>query len=218
MLDINIMGVQMNDVVLYLSRILKKLSKGGGVIIRDYTRCHELFCCIPCTDGIDPAEDIIDYAGVGYTFSNATEEKYDTCIRLYDVDRMPDYEDAVTLIVTDESKRAADALNTMDWTEFTDEGTEIMLLVKNYTGVIRKQFEPLAANAKIKNRFRIPMNAHDVKCMVLAEHNTKYVFNLVSTQLQEALIDITRIIRKDLELSLKETEKIFRETAKGAFR
>lgn len=217
MLDINIMGVQMNDTVLYLSRIIARLSK-GGVIIRDYTKCHDLYPCIPHVAGINPAEDIIDYAGVGYTFSNATSENYATCIRLYDVDRMPDYENAVTLIVTDECRRATDALNTMDWSDFLEEGTDIMLFVKNYTGVIRKQFDPLIRNAKIKNVFRIPMNAHDVRCGVLAEHNGKYIFSTVSTQYQEALIDITRIIRKDLDLSLRETEKLFREVSKGAFK
>lgn len=217
MLDINIMGVQMNDTVLYLSRILDRLSK-GSVVIRDYTKNHELYSCIPYVAGIDPAEDIIDYAGVGYTFSNATSEKYDTCIRLYDVDRMPDYEDATTLIIADESKRVSDILNSVDWSDFTDENTEILLLVKHYTGVIRKQYEPLVKNAHIKSRFQIPMNAHDVKCGILAEHNEKFVFNTISTQFQEALMDITRIIRKDLGMTIKDSEKIFKEVSKGAFK
>ncbi len=217
MLDINIMGVQMNDTVLYLSRILNKLSK-GSVIIRDYTRNHELYSCVPAVAGIDPAEDIIDYAGIGYTFSNATSEKYDTCIRLYDIDRMPDYEDATTLIIADESKRVSDALNAMDWSDFLDEGTKIMLLVKHYTGVVRKQYDPLVKNANIKHKFQIPMNAHDVKCGILAEHNEKYVFNSISTQFQEALMDITRVIRSDLEMTIKESEKLFKEVSKGAFK
>lgn len=217
MFDVNIMGVQMNDTVLYLSRILGRLSR-GSVIIRDYTRTHELYYCMPAVDGIDPSDDIVDYAGVGYTFSNATSEKYDTCIRLYDVDRMPDYEDAATLIVADESRRASDILNGMDWSDFIEEGTDIMLLVRHYTGVIRKQYAPLIKNAAIKKVFRIGMNAHDVKCGVLAEHNEKYVFNTISTQFQEALIDITMVLRKDLGMSLRETEKLFREVSKGAFK
>jgi hypothetical protein len=212
-MDINIVGTWMNDTVLYLARIFGAC--GGTVLIRDYTRDKLLSACVPKVKGVDPGEVILDYAGVGYTYSRNSSEKYDTCIRLYDYNRLPDNEENFTLIIADESKAVSDALNSMDWSDFTDAGTKIALLIKYYTGVVRKQYDELMKKAAIKDAFVIPMNPHDMKCAVLTEFNDSFTFNSISAKYQESLIDILRLIRSDLGLSLKDAEKIFAKAAKG---
>ncbi len=213
MTDINIMGTDMCDTVLYLARLLT--FTGKKVFIRDYTREKRMRSAVPEIKGIDPAEDIIDYAGTGYTYSRVSAENYDTCIKLYDYDRLPDNEEGITLIIASESKAVSDALNETDWTDFLEAGTRIILLVKQYTGAVRKQFDELIKNAKIKDVFAVPQNAHDQKCAVIAEHNDKYIFTNISAKYQESLIDILRILRSDLGMSLKEAENVFKKAAKG---
>lgn len=216
-MDINVMGVWMNDTVLYLARMLE--TSGGSVLIRDYTRNKELAHCVPSVKGIDPAETILDYAGIGYTYSGSSSERYDTCIRLYDYDRLPDSEDCFTLVIADESKIVCDTLTDMDWSDFTDAGTKLALMVKYYSGAVRKQFDDFLKKTAIKDSvFAIPMNAHDYKCAVLAEYNDNFIFTNISAKYQEALIDITRLIRSDLDLSLKEAENIFKKASKGGKR
>lgn len=213
MTDINIMGTDMCDTVLYLTRLLTYT--GRKVFIRDYTRERRMRSAVPDVKGIDPAEDIIDYAGTGYTYSRASSGQYDTCIRLYDYDRLPDNEEALTIIIASESKAVSDALNSSDWSDFTDAGTRIILFVKQYTGAVRKQFDELIKNAKIKDVFPVPQNAHDQKCAVIAEHNNTYTFNNISAKYQESLIDMLRILRQDMNLSLKDAETIFKKASKG---
>ena len=213
MTDLNIVGKDVNDTVLYLSRILDRM--GNGVLIRDYTSDHRLSICVPIPAGISPAEEIIDYAGVGYTFSRQSSEGFDTVIRIYDYDRLPDSEDGVTLIIADETKAVAETLKELEWDEFKDEGN-VLLMVKNYTGVVRKQFEPLIDKAGIKKTFPIPLNDHDVKCAILAEYQDTVVFQHLSPVYAEALMDICREVRKDKNYSIKDVEKIYKEAAKGA--
>ncbi len=213
MTDINIMGTDMCDTVLYLARLLAYTGK--KTFIRDYTREKRMRSAVPEVKGINPGEDIIDYAGIGYTYSRVSAEQYDTCISLYDYDRLPDNEEGITLIIASESKAVSDALNETDWTDFLEAGTRILLLVKQYTGAVRKQFDELIKNAKIKDVFAVPQNAHDQKCAVIAEHNDKYVFTNISAKYQECLIDILRILRSDLGMSLKEAENLFKKAAKG---
>lgn len=215
-MDINIIGTWMNDTVLYLARILGEA--GGSVLIRDYTRDHQLSCCVPSIRGIDPSEEIIDYSGIGYTFSRSSSEKYDTTVRLYDFDRLPDNEEYFTLIIADESKMVSDTLNAMDWSDFTERGTQVVLLVKYYTGVVRKQFEMLKKNAGIKKVWEIPLDSQNMKCAMLAEHNDVFIFTGITTHYREALEDLIRLMRPDLGLSQKEAEVLVKKAAKGGKR
>lgn len=213
-MDINIMGVKMNDTVLYLARMLQ--TAGGSILIRDYTRLRELSYCIPSLKGLNPANDIVDYAGIGYTYSSSSSERYDTCIRLYDFDRVPDYEDCLTLVIADESRMVCEKLTEIDWSDFLDAGTKIVLLIKDYIGTVRKQYDDFMKNAGISNAFAIKCDRdHDWKCAILAEYNDNFIFTNISNSYKEALRNVFRIIRSDLKLSDKETEKLFDKAAKG---
>lgn len=214
-MDVNIIGKWMNDTVLYLARILGAC--GSSVLIRDYTRDKLLAACMPKVKGIDPGEDVLDYAGIGYTYSRNSSEKYDTCIRLYDYNRLPDNEENLTLVIADESKAVADALNSMDWSDFTDAGTKVVLLVKYYTGTVRNQFAQLEKNAGIKKSFGIPLNKQDMKCAILAENNDSFVFTGITDDYKEFFYDFIRIV-SDSDMSEKEAKKIFEKAAKGGKR
>lgn len=198
MKGISIVGKNYNDTVLYLAEIIKCLDIKP--IIRDMTRKHELYSSIPKVEGINPAEAVIDYHGIGYTFGERNgrkhdgEEDYLQYIRLYDYDMRPPEDDNI-LIVTNEEKYAADCLNMLQYLENEKEkagltrGKRIFLL-KDYTGVIKDQFNSMLTNLGIEHSYCIPYSLQNAKCAVLAEYKAKFKFSGISNPYKDALRDI----------------------------
>lgn len=217
MTEINIVGTCYNDLVLYLCRILKCLNR--KLLIRDMTRRHEFFSSVPQIQGVDPRNEVLDYLGISYTFGERNgryllekEEEIDTVIRLYDSDMLPDY-CCSTIIVTDESKQPVDQLSQLEWERISTENCFNALVIRNYTGAVRSQFDGLIKKAGVKKVFPIPISSSDVKCGILAEHKDVYRFTSISTVFREALTDIAASVSP--KISVKELQKAYRQAEKG---
>lgn len=204
MRDISIVGKNYNDTVLYLAEIIKRLEKKP--VIRDMTRKHEFYSAITRIDGIDPSVSVIDYHGIGYTFGERNgrihdgEEDYLQYIRLYDYDMLPPEGDNI-LIITNEEKCAADCLNSMflnsRHSSNTTEGARVLFMLKDYTGVIKGQFNELIAVAE--RGYFIPYNIQNAKCAILAEYKAIFSFNRISNSYKDALRDIIACFFSDIE-------------------
>lgn len=208
-MDVNLIGSNFNDTVLYLVRILQKLGK--RVLIRDITGHHSMYSAINEIEGANPGRHIIDYSGVGYTFSLTETDDYDLTIRLYDADMYP-FTAGTTLIVTDESKKPADELEHQKWEMLLQDGREIALVVKNYTGACDGQFKDIIRKAGIKNVYPIPLNVKDAKLGVLAEYRDNYTFKGLSNSYKDALSGMVSLIltgknRSDIDIAIREAGK-----------
>lgn len=207
--EVNLIGSNFNDTVLYLVRILQKLGK--RVLIRDITGNHCMYNAISEIAGANPGRQIIDYSGVGYTFSLSETDDYDLTIRLYDADMYP-FISGTTIIVTDESKKSADELYQQKWEMLTRDGRKIALVVKNYTGACEGQFKGIIRKAGIKNVYPIPLNLKDARIGVLAEYRDNYSFKGLSNSYKDALSGVVSLIlteksRLDIDNAIKDAGK-----------
>ena len=214
-MDINIIGVRMNDAVIYIARILH--NTGRAVLIRDYTRDCGLEYCFPRFDRISASDTAIDWAGIGYIKGNAdgSTDDYDTTIRLYDPSQLPDY-DGPTLIITDEERAHVEALEKLEWKEYIEEsGSRVSILVKDYTGIVRKQFDKLAEKAGIneKDMFAVGLDARNTKSAMLAEYKEKTQFTAITQEYLEALVSIVQ--KAEPDYTEKELMRIVKDTQKG---
>lgn len=212
MTEVNIVGRNFNDILLYLLSIIKQLDKNA--IIRDMTRRHEFYSAIPRITGIDPQQEVIDYRGMGYTFGErngrnpSIDCEYDICFRLYDEDMLPENKGYV-LVVTDESKSTADCLENLVFEGFI----RSFFLIKNYTGIYKKQFEDFIKHTRFQKIYTIPININDAKMSVLAEYRDEVVFDGISGYLKEALAEIISVIFTDL--SAKQIQRVLKQAMKG---
>lgn len=216
MKDINIVGCCFNDTVLYLARILRCLER--KLIIRDMTRSHCFLSSVPDIRGLDPRREVIDYLGAGYTFGDRNgrfgEEgsRYDTCIRLYDSDMLPDYH-SDTIIITDETKLSVDRLSSLCWEKDEKSEYTTVLFIRNYTGAVRSQFDELIKKTSAEKVYPIPVSVSDTKCSVLAEYKDDFRFSTISAAYREALLETLISVCRDT--SLKELQRAFRQAEKG---
>lgn len=210
---INMVGNEYCDTILYLARILQCL--GDKVLISDNTVGIPLYFCIPHIDDVDPVSGIVDYRGMGYTACHEPErleryEEFSTVIKLLDIGDLPKAK-GKTIIITDERKLNVDTLNSLGWTkpigyETGDNriihgrsGAIRYLVVRNFTGAIRNQFDQLMASADIRRMFEIPVSSRDEKCAILAMYKDTYRFVGLSSDYVSALIGIMGELRPEAD-------------------
>lgn len=205
-------GNEYSDTVLYLGRILQCM--GDRVLVVDLTGGISMYYCIPHIDNIDPVSGIIDYRGLGYTACREYTRlerlrEYSTVIRLYDIDMLPDTTGR-TIIITDEHKLNVDTLNALGWTKpipdggarsrrYSDTEHARYLVIRNFTGTIRNQFNELMVSAGIRRMFEIPMSVRDERCAILAMYKNEYRFAGLSRDYVSALIGIMTELRPDTD-------------------
>ena len=209
-MEINVIGCDYTDTVLYLIRVLECMGKRP--LIRDMTREHRLYAAVPHLEELDPVRDIIDYAGTGYTYSMNISDDYDTYIRLYDSDMLP-FVKGATIVITGENRQSIDRLCALNWQKYCGDGRNICFVIKNYTGCISKRLDELVRLADIKKVFPIPVNKRDFRIGILAEYKGKYKFSGLSNAYRDALFGILSTIFP--ELDSRETEVFVNKAAKG---
>ena len=209
---INITGREYNDTVLYISAVFMRLGK--NVLIRDMTRKHELYSAVPHIGGITPNEGIIDYRGLGYTFGERNgrcavyESDYNVLIRLYDADMDPENSD-YTIYVSDELKSTADGINK----QRCSASAGSFLIIRNYTGTVRNQFEELITKNRIKKTYALLWSTSDARNSVNSEYRDAIRFDGISLQYKECLLEIIAEIFN--EIPLKEIRDAFKSAMKG---
>ncbi|MCR4625077.1 MAG: hypothetical protein K5795_03775 [Lachnospiraceae bacterium] len=186
---LNVTGRDYEDIVLYLSAVLN--AAGKKPLIEDMTRDHDLYYCISHIKGVDPAECILDYMGIGYETGILEPSEYFVIIRLHDPDGFtPDGHP--TLYVSDEK-----AYNLMQLVRLKEDPGSI-LVIKDYTGAVKKKIDSLAEQLKCDRIYTLVPNIPDKKSETLATHNDRYKFNRISPQLKSLISDILAILLPDI--------------------
>ena len=208
---ISIAGGYFEDIVLYLTRVLKFMDL--NTVIADYSSNHRLYTSIPKIKGIEPIGKVIDYRGVGYIFGtggigNGIEdvEMADVIIKLYDISGfIPD--DNPCIIISDESKRNLDLIETMKLKDNS------MVVIRDYTGVIKEKLENTAQVSGCKNMTAVPFNLADKRNAVLAEHNDRFKFTGISSDMKNILLGMAEFICP--EKDRKRIRKAYHMAEKG---
>lgn len=206
-----IAGGDFTDIVLYLVRILVCLGK--KTIIFDHSFGHRLYPSIPHIEGIEPVEEIIDYRGVGYTFGTGEKKESreeireaDVIIKIFEINKfLP--EDEPCLIISDESRGYLELLETMRL------GERSMVIVRNYTGAIKRRLEKTAEVSCKGNVFCLPVSSDDIKNGIRAQYNDVYTFTGISERLKKLLVEITGFIFPDIDV--KKIRKAYQAAEKG---
>lgn len=211
MTEINIVGKGYNDILLYLSAIIRCLDK--KLLIRDMTRRHEFYSCIPQIQGLDPAEKVTDYRGTGYTFGERNgrnpqyDEPYEVCFRLFDLDMSPSDGNPI-LFICDEQKSTVDSLEMLKFHQ-----NQGILVIKNYTGTIKKQFDRLIEIMDIRKIYTVPLNSADIKYGILAEYRDEVSFSGISAPFKDMLCGIILDIFPDIKN--RDIQKAMKNAMKG---
>lgn len=235
-LTMNFAGGGYEDIVLYLTGILKHLN--CKTLILDHTLDHVFYSCIPHLEGINPAENILDFGRAYYkietlkkmsdlrtidtgtadpgtvdgkisgtgtvndiTIDNREEAGFELVIRLYDYSTFPE-PGAMSVIVSDEHRVHAEALE-----KFRLEMGNVLIL-KNFTGVIKKQYENIAYRLGCEKVFALPFSEKDYRSFVYAGYYAKAGFSHISGELEQVLLELTGMILP--EKSVKEIKKAYR--------
>ena len=206
-LKVNFAGGGYEDIVLYLAGILKHLD--CKPLILDRTLDHAFYTCIPHMEGIDPSEDILDFGRAYYRIGDpakmATEEiteaGFSPVITLYDYNHFPEPGD-MSVIVSDEYRIHAEALE-----RFRLEMGNVLIL-KSFTGVIKKQYENIAYRLGCEKVFALPYSEKDYRSFISASYRGKAVFSHISGELEQVLLELTGMILPDK--TLKEIKKAYR--------
>ena len=215
-LEFNFAGGGYEDILLYLISILKHLDL--KILIRDHTRDNTFYSCIPHIEGIDPTEEVLDIGKAFYTITDhaendyrscerngGSEESYDIFINLYDYLNFPTLK-YISIIASDEHRIHAEALE-----KFRLE-TGNVLVIKNYTGAVKRQYENIAYRLGCEKVYALPFSEKDHRSRVLAEYHDRYGFSHISKELEQVLLELTGLFVPDR--SPKEIRKAYRR-AKG---
>ena len=208
-----IVGGYFEDIVLYISRVLKLMNL--KTVIADYSHNHRMYTSIPKIKGIEPLGKVIDYSGVGYIFGtggigNGIEDVdgADMIIRLYDISGfIPD--ETPCIIISDESKRNLDLIETMKLKDHS------MVIIRDYTGAIKARLEKMADILGCGSLTVIPVNCEDKKCAVLAEHNDRFRFNGISSDLKNVLFGIIEFVCPEIQKKI--IKKAYHMAEKGVY-
>ena len=204
---LNVTGRDYEDIVLYLSAVLN--AAGKKPLIEDMTRDHDLYYCISHIKGVDPAECILDYMGIGYETCILEPNEYPVIIRLHDSDGFtPDRHP--TLYVSDEK-----AYNLMRLVRLKEDPGSI-LVIKDYTGAVKKKIDSLAEQLKCDRIYTLVPNIPDKKSETLATHNDRYKFNRISPQLKSFISDILAILLPDIPQ--KDIKRAYKTASGGHIR
>ena len=222
---LNVTGSDYEDIILYLAAVIS--AAGKKLLIEDMTRKQDFYYCIPHIEGIDPADCILDYMDNGYTVRNEkhfettlgeqTENEgdpaatkgnngYAVTIRLQDTDCFTS-DECPTLYVSDEK-----AYNLMRLSGLKEDPGSI-LVIKDYTGAVKKKIEYLAEKLKCDRIYTLTPNIPDKKSETLATHNDRYKFNRISPQLRSLILDIFDILLPDIPQ--KESKHAFKIASGG---
>lgn len=208
---VNVIGTQGKDIVLYLSRVLQCL--GRNVLIRDMTMGTVLEKSIPVPPGMDCTKSVIDHAGVGFISQKGvlgsyeasrigdessffTEDQdmnaYDTCISFFDEKTLPTGSDLLIMVVSEDRGEIARMQSTISRVNRIFAGVEHlaekrMILVRNYTGAVKGQFDELTELLKPQEFITLPVSRHDMKLAVFAQYSAVCSFRSASAPLEEAL-------------------------------
>lgn len=184
-------GIEIPDVILYLSRILYKLGK--RVLICDYSPEGELEYYIPFHNEINPLTECVDYRGVDYTRQFLEEEwkkKYDFLILNFGFGTVQVSTVCHRMIyVSDWDKAHIKRLEKIPADRKNSQ--EKMILIRDMIpGGIRMNgyFQELKKLLQTEELTRLKLKLPDLRAKMTAEYNDVFVFRFISRDLYNVLL------------------------------
>lgn len=194
-MNINVTGNRYCDLVLYLSRIL--LFLGKSVLIHDLTGTCRMKAFIPILPDFDADTEIYEYRGIGYTAAVRIDEAgYDYIFRLLDPVLQPDelYESAdLNLAVVDEDPCHAAVFERSCGYFLSGDSDKNILVLRDYTGLIKDQFAEASEKVTAKRIYRIPYSKADRKAELIAAYREDIGFRHISGKFGVLLEDMVSL-------------------------
>ena len=240
---LNVTGRDYEDIVLYLCAVIS--AAGEKLLIEDITKDHDFYYCIPHIEGIDPAEHILDYMGVGYVMepepimnsdhtTNATPG-----IKAIEETNGKGKGTITGETINAESNSYTISIRLHDPDTFTPNGYPTLyvsdekaynlvqltrlkadpgsiLVIKDYTGAVKKKIDSLAEQLKCDRVYTLMPNIPDKKSETLATHSDRYKFNRISPQLRTLIQDLLDSLLPDV--SQKDLKHAYKTASGGHIR
>ena len=201
--SISFLGGGYEDILLYLTYCIKEL--GIKVLIRDRTTERILYSYVPKIPGINPEDEILDISCAHYT-SGEKNGEYDVIIDLFGYEGLP-LKDTYLIVVTDEQRRHEEALTGSDLKAGD------VLIIRNYTGVIKKQYDNFIKRVGFGEIYALPFSERDLRTGYLTQYQKKKGFGGVSNELEEVIKQLFTGIAA--EYPLKEIKRAFKKGKRG---
>ena len=209
-------GIGYEDILLYMISILKELGKKP--LITDFTQEHVFYSCIPHIDGIDPKKELLDIVNAYYAIADTKaaaqvmllgKDNPSFKIALQDLNTIVP-ESEYIIIVSDEHRIHIEAL---EQSVEALKGWKSCLIIRNYTGVMKKRIERIASGISCERLYVLPVSEKDYRNAVMAEYMGNCRFTHISSDMQELLREL--ILGIFDELAQKEYRQAYKRGSKG---
>ena len=207
-------GIENFEIILYLSRILRKLER--KVLLIDYSETAELASCIPIPEGLDPEDDIITHFGIDFTSKQINQDvrdEYNDILINFGFNwthiSETQYCTSIIFIINQlqhNIKRLA------SFTSIGSEAADKSLIIKD---VVNSKISPeyIADQLKVKeNVCVLNFDEIDMKYRILAQHDSLFTFRRITRGAKDYLLDTVKKMCPEIQ------EKAIKEAYKAAER